>query len=89
MPVTETIGLEGELSTPKGYQIENIMSILKGNEPKVITELLDSGEMNQAELAARIGIPRVDHSVREWDEQDGETCRFVEKGSMKLFPGIL
>lgn len=39
-------------------KIENILNILKGNEQRVIKELNDSGEMNQAELVARIGIPK-------------------------------
>ncbi len=36
--------------------VENILKILKGNEQRIVKELNDSGEMNQAELAARIGI---------------------------------
>jgi len=39
-------------------KIENILNALKGNEQRIIKELNDSGEMNQAELAARIGIPK-------------------------------
>jgi len=39
-------------------KIEEILGVLKGNEPKIIKTLLDFGEMNQAELAARTGIPR-------------------------------
>jgi len=38
--------------------IENIINILKGNEQRIIKELNDSGEMNQAELSARIDIPK-------------------------------
>ena len=38
--------------------IESIVNILKGNEQRIIKELNDSGEMNQAELAARIDIPK-------------------------------
>ena len=40
----------------RGY--ENILNILKGNEQRVVKELNDSGETNQAELVARIGIPK-------------------------------
>ncbi len=39
-------------------QIENILNALKGNEHRIIKELNDSGEMNQAELAARVDIPK-------------------------------
>jgi len=39
-------------------KIEGILGVLKGSEPKIIKTLLDFGEMNQAELAVRTGIPR-------------------------------
>ena len=39
-------------------KIENILNALKGNEQRILKELNDSGEMNQAELAARIDIPK-------------------------------
>jgi DNA-binding transcriptional ArsR family regulator len=84
MPVTETIGSDGELATPKEYQIENIMSILKGNEPKVITELLDSGEMNQAELAARIGIPKSTLSRTLQDLERRKLIIRYENGMSKM-----
>ena len=38
--------------------IESILNILKGNEQRVIKELLDDEEMNQAELAARTGLSK-------------------------------
>ena len=37
---------------------DNLLNILKGNEQKIIKELLEGEEMNQAELAARIDIPK-------------------------------
>ncbi|HJH26743.1 MAG TPA: hypothetical protein C5S37_08220 [Methanophagales archaeon] len=39
-------------------KIEEILGVLKGSEPKIVKTLLDFGEMNQAELVARTGIPR-------------------------------
>ncbi len=39
-------------------KIEEILEVLKGSEPKIVKTLLDFGEMNQAELVARTGIPR-------------------------------
>jgi DNA-binding transcriptional ArsR family regulator len=55
-------------------KIENILNILKGNEQRVIKELNDSGEMNQAELVARIGIPK---STLSRTLQDLERRRLV------------
>jgi len=74
-----------------------------GIEQSVIKELLDGGEMNQAELAVRIGLSKptlsrtlqgfraqeTGHSIRQRHEQDGETCEFTEKRSIKLFLSIL
>jgi uncharacterized membrane protein len=39
-------------------KIENILNALKSNEQLIIKELNDSQEINQAELAVRIGIPK-------------------------------
>ena len=39
-------------------KIENILNALKGNEQLIIKQLNDSQEINQAELAVRIGIPK-------------------------------
>lgn len=39
-------------------KIEELLGVLKGSEPKIIKALLDFGEMNQAELVVRTGIPR-------------------------------
>lgn len=39
-------------------KIEEILEVLKGSEPKIIKTLLDFGEMNQAELVVRTGIPK-------------------------------
>jgi predicted transcriptional regulator len=85
VPVTETIESDAIVDTiPKEYRIKNIMSILKGNEPKVIAELLDSGEMNQAELAARIGIPKSTLSRTLQDlESRGLIIRY-ENGMSKM-----
>lgn len=54
--------------------IENIINILKGNEQRIIKELNDSGEMNQAELAARIDIPK---STLSRTLQDMERRRLI------------
>ena len=35
-----------------------LLKILKGNEKKVIEALIEYGEMNQADLSARTGIPK-------------------------------
>lgn len=37
---------------------ENLLNILKGNEHKIIKELLEGEEMTQSELAVRTGIPK-------------------------------
>jgi len=70
-----------------------------GIEQIVIKELLDGEEMDQAELAARIGILKstlsrtlqgfraqeTDHAIQEWREQDGETCGFVQAMTANRF----
>jgi len=35
-----------------------LLKILKGNEKRVIEALMEYGEMNQADLSARTGIPK-------------------------------
>jgi len=40
------------------YDRAGLLKILKGNEKKVIEALMEYGEMNQADLSARTGIPK-------------------------------
>ncbi|MEA1943809.1 MAG: helix-turn-helix domain-containing protein [Euryarchaeota archaeon] len=65
-------------------KIENILNILKGNEQRVIKELNDSGEMNQAELAARIGIPKSTLSRTLQDLERRKLIIRYENGMSKM-----
>ena len=57
--LVETAGTNPDVPEQKRENnIESILNILKGNEQSVIKELLNGGEMNQVELAARIGISK-------------------------------
>jgi|GEM_PF-6493225 len=64
--------------------IENILNILKGNEQIVIKELLDSGEMNQAELAVRIGISKSTLSRTLYDLESRKLIIRYRNGVSKM-----
>ena len=65
-------------------KIENILNILKGNEQRVIKELNDSGEVNQAELVARIGIPKSTLSRTLQDLERRKLITRYENGMSKM-----
>lgn len=64
--------------------VENIINILKGNEQRIIKELNDSGEMNQAELAARIDIPKSTLSRTLQDLERRKLIIRYENGMSKM-----
>ena len=64
--------------------IENILNILKGNEQSVIKELFDGGEMNQAELAARIGISKSTLSRTLYDLESRKLIIRYRNGVSKM-----
>jgi uncharacterized membrane protein len=65
-------------------KIENILDILKGSEQSVIKELFDSGEMNQAELAARIGISKSTLSRTLYDLESRKLIIRYRNGVSKM-----
>ena len=65
-------------------KIENILNILKGNEQRVVKELFDSGEMNQAELATRIGVPKSTLSRTLQDLESRKLIIRYENGMSKM-----
>lgn len=64
--------------------IESILNILKGNEQCVIKELLDGGEMNQAELAVRIGISKSTLSRTLYDLESRKLIIRYRNGVSKM-----
>jgi DNA-binding transcriptional ArsR family regulator len=64
--------------------IESILNILKGNEQCVIKELFDGGEMNQAELAARIGISKSTLSRTLYDLESRKLIIRYRNGVSKM-----
>jgi DNA-binding XRE family transcriptional regulator len=64
--------------------IESILNILKGNEQCVIKELFDSEEMNQAELATRIGISKSTLSRTLYDLESRKLIIRYKNGVSKM-----
>ena len=54
---TDTQVLETSKAAPEADRA-GLLKILKGNEKKVIEALMEYGEMNQADMSARTGIPK-------------------------------
>ena len=69
---------------PESENVKNILTILKGNEQRIIKELNDSGEMNQAELAARIEIPKSTLSRTLQDLERKKLIIRYENGMSKM-----
>ena len=64
--------------------IKSILNILKGNEQCVIKELLDCGEMNQAELAARTGLSKSTLSRTLYDLESRKLIIRYRNGVSKM-----
>ncbi len=61
-----------------------LLKILKGNEKKVIEALMEYGEMNQADLSARTGIPKSTLSRVLQDLEDRSLIFRYEYGMSKM-----
>jgi len=61
-----------------------LLKILKGNEKKVIEALLEYGEMNQADLSARTGIPKSTLSRILQDLEDRSLIFRYDYGMSKM-----
>ena len=61
-----------------------LLNILKGNEKKVIEALMEYGEMNQADLSARTGIPKSTLSRALQDLEDRSLIFRYEYGMSKM-----
>lgn len=61
-----------------------LLKILKGNEKRVIEALMEYGEMNQADLSARTGIPKSTLSRLLQDLEDRSLIFRYEYGMSKM-----
>ncbi|MEA2074167.1 MAG: winged helix-turn-helix transcriptional regulator, partial [Euryarchaeota archaeon] len=61
-----------------------LLKILKGNEKKVIEALMEYGEMNQADLSARTGIPKSTLSRILQDLEDRNLISRYDYGMSKM-----
>ena len=61
-----------------------LLKILKGNEKKVIEALMEYGEMNQADLSARTGIPKSTLSRILQDLEDRSLVFRYDYGMSKM-----
>ena len=57
-PADNSIAQEMLVTTNHNRNMENVLKVMKGNEPKIMKILLEFDELNQAELASRAGIPK-------------------------------
>jgi len=71
-------------ATASQNNAEDVLRILKGNEQIVIKELLDGGEMNQAELAVRIGISKSTLSRTLYDLESRKLIIRYRNGVSKM-----
>lgn len=70
--------------TTVAANVNDILKVLKGNEPKVMKILIECGELNQAELASRTDIPKSTLSRTLADlEKRGLVIRY-ENGMSKM-----
>lgn len=63
---------------------KKLLKILKGNEKKVIEALMEYGEMNQADLSARTGIPKSTLSRILHDLEDRSLIFRYDYGMSKM-----
>jgi len=61
-----------------------LLKILKGNEKRVIEALMEYGEMNQADLSARTGIPKSSLSRILQDLEDRSLVFRYDYGMSKM-----
>ena len=61
-----------------------LLKILRGNEKRVIEALMEYGEMNQADLSARTGIPKSTLSRILWDLEDRGLVFRYDYGMSKM-----
>jgi len=61
-----------------------LLKILKGNEKRVIEALMEYGEMNQADLSARTGIPKSTLSIILRDLEDRGLVFRYDYGMSKM-----
>ncbi|NAT11014.1 hypothetical protein C4E22_05660 [ANME-1 cluster archaeon AG-394-G06] len=61
-----------------------LLKILKGNEKRVIEALMEYGEMNQADMSARTGIPKSTLSRLSQDLEDRSLIFRYEYGMSKM-----
>ena len=61
-----------------------LLKILKGNEKKVIEALMEYGEMNQADMSARTGIPKSTLSRILQDLEDRSLIFRYDYGMSKM-----
>ncbi|MDI6811412.1 MAG: winged helix-turn-helix transcriptional regulator [archaeon] len=61
-----------------------LLKVLKGNEKKVIESLMEYGEMNQADLSARTGIPKSTLSRILQDLEDRSLIFRYDYGMSKM-----
>ena len=70
-------------ATPKDDRA-GLLKILKGNEKKVIEALMEYGEMNQADMSARTGIPKSTLSRILQDREDRSLVFRYDYGMSKM-----
>jgi uncharacterized membrane protein len=73
-----------KLSTAPEDDRAELLKILKGNEKKVIEALMEYGEMNQADLSARTGIPKSTLSRILQDLEDRSLIFRYDYGMSKM-----
>lgn len=71
-------------SVAPGDDRSGLLKILKGNEKRVIEALMEYGEMNQADLSARTGIPKSTLSRLLQDLEDRSLIFRYEYGMSKM-----
>ena len=83
MQDADTQVLETSKAAPEGDR-SGLLKILKGNEKKVIEALMEYGEMNQADLSARTGIPKSTLSRILQDLEDRSLIVRYDYGMSKM-----
>jgi uncharacterized membrane protein len=74
-----------ELSQEKTFEgTANLLNLLKGNEREVMEALLKYGEMNQADLSARTGIPKSTLSRTLQNLEDRKLIFRYDNGMSKM-----
>lgn len=79
----DTQVLETSKAAPEDDRV-GLLKILKGNEKKVIEALMEYGEMNQADMSARTGIPKSTLSRILQDLEDRSLVFRYDYGMSKM-----